>query len=66
MRVVLDIGLVFGVDRVFFALDILGAEKRCDKKPRETIERGLQVLAVDIKKIIGVLERGKRVVAATM
>ena len=64
--VALQAHLVFGLDRVLLAVDVLRFESRRDEELGETIQRHRQVGCVDIKEIIGVLKAGIRVVGTAV
>ena len=56
--VVLDLHLVFGMHRIFLALDVLFAQQRIDEEVSETIETFAQPTVFDVEKIVGVIQRG--------
>ena len=49
-----------------FALDVLGIELRRDEELRETVERALEVVLVDVEEIVRVGERRVGIVAAAV
>ena len=49
------------MDRVTFAVNILGGEQRRDKKPREAIQRRFEFALIDIKEIVGTVVGSERV-----
>ena len=63
---ILELGAILRLYCVQLPIDIQRVEQWLGKKTCKTIQRGLQPLVFDIKKIAAVLKAGKRVVATTV
>ena len=55
--VVFNLHLVFGMHRIFFALDIRLAEQGIDEEVPETIQPFAETAVLDVEKIVGVIQR---------